>query len=94
MATKEIKVSVSVSSFASTFEGNQGVRGRIPTLWDSFSTANGTNCFTENTGADNYPIVPLNWGGRVAPMANRMKHGVVVQKVEYIAPITIDLTKL
>lgn len=86
------RVSVSVSSFASTFEGNPNVIGTVPTLWENFPTANGTSCFIDAKNTSNYNIVPLNWGGSVRKMSNNMVHGVVVQSINYIPKITIDLT--
>lgn len=51
----------SVNTIAWCFEGDTGLTGDAPALWEQYPSADGTMCFAECNGLSNYFSIPMNW---------------------------------
>jgi Leucine-rich repeat (LRR) protein len=56
-----------VTSFQYTFEHCRSLRGLVPTLWLSYPTADGYNCFYNDVSVTNFNSIPESWGGVPTP---------------------------
>ena len=52
-----------VLDFSNTFSEDISLIADAPELWITHSGANGNNCFTNDTGLNNYYCIPTDWGG-------------------------------
>lgn len=52
-----------IESFVGCFAGCAELTGAAPTLWTTYPSADGTDCFTDDTGLSNYAAIPNDWKG-------------------------------
>ncbi len=50
-----------ITLFIDTFRGCSNLSGSAPALWDIYPAADGTGCFKDCTGLDNYADIPDHW---------------------------------
>ena len=51
----------SVTDFSNTFDGCTKINTDVPDLWNTHSSADGTDCFKDDTNATNYASIPSDW---------------------------------
>lgn len=52
-----------IESFVGCFSSCAELTGAAPALWTDFPSADGTDCFTDDTGLSNYATIPNDWKG-------------------------------